>query len=153
VGSAKQSEWLASCSPIEMSGQTVAGCHVIRRAQNRIPHIGAIWLCRCGCGAEFEIAGYQLRAYERKGSTYRCKACRRPHPGSVPQPRKEPDIRVAERCVGYFGAAVRAATRRGDAPEDIAYALLWLAVGIGVDCDFADLLPRVTEKLVEESSG
>lgn len=57
---------------IDLTGQDIAGWHVIRRADND-KYGMACWWCRCrGCGALVRVHGSNLRA----GTSRQCVGCR-----------------------------------------------------------------------------
>lgn len=59
---------------VDMTGQTLAGVEVVRRARNS--HTGARWRCRClACGAQSVQYGFYLRKIARQGGRVRCGDC------------------------------------------------------------------------------
>lgn len=48
-------------SAIEMTGRTFGRLTVLGRAEGQDSNRGAMWMCRCECGAEKSISGSQLR--------------------------------------------------------------------------------------------
>lgn len=66
---------------VDMTGQTIAGALVVRRAAN--VNGNSRWLCKLACGHEQILQGIALRAAAKEGRTPRCKGCRPKRPGTV----------------------------------------------------------------------
>lgn len=66
---------------IDMMGETIAGCVVLRRTANSAGN--SCWVVRAVCGHELVVQGIALRQAEREGRSIRCRGCRPKRPGTV----------------------------------------------------------------------
>jgi hypothetical protein len=59
-------------NPLEdLTGRTVGRWTVIERVPRQFGEHRTLWLCRCGCGAEHNLAAEKLTA----DATYQCRRC------------------------------------------------------------------------------
>lgn len=55
---------------IDMTGQTLRGLRIIKRAKRTDTKQRAFWVCQCHCGRYFTVRGDQLRSH-----TTQCSVC------------------------------------------------------------------------------
>ncbi len=65
----------------DMTGRTLAGCTVLRRAPN--VNGNARWLVCAACGHEIVVDGIYLRRDEKEGRKILCALCRPKRPAAV----------------------------------------------------------------------
>lgn len=66
---------------VDLTGKTLAGCRVIRRAAN--VNGNARWLVEAACGCEVVLDGIRLRSQAKSGNPWHCPEHRTKRPGTV----------------------------------------------------------------------
>jgi hypothetical protein len=74
---------------IDLTDQPFGDLKVLYRADRMAGNGGAMWHCRCRCGREEDVSGYELR----RGAVTQCSDCRR-------RARRNRTLAMAQRAGG-----------------------------------------------------